>query len=176
MGQRNLLKPDTSPLIKTASWQGSQTITVSEVLELFPRLGVPHFQRGRVWGKDSIAALLESLFFDTPCGSFVFWDSGDNGEHGVALDEAQSVSIDHLVIDGQQRIRRLHDAFSNAPLNEDEDAEDQASDESSKKPKVWCINLAKAPGFDNLVRPRARNFPLFVYACSSTTDSIRSIS
>jgi Protein of unknown function DUF262 len=157
------------------TWQEGKTIKVSEVLDLFPRLGVPHFQRGRVWGKDSIAALLESLFYETPCGSFVFWDSGDNAAHGVPLHESTAAAgMDYLIIDGQQRIRSLYDAFTDAPLNEDEVTDSQPSDESSKRSKQWCINLAKAPGYDNLVKPRARDFPLFVYTANPKTASPRS--
>lgn len=155
----------------TEVWPEGKTIKVSEVLALFRRLGVPHFQRGRVWRKDSIAALLESLFYDTPCGSFVFWDSGDNSAHGIAFDEFESEALSYLVIDGQQRIRSLHDAFADAPLNEDELSEFQVSDEQSKKPKQWSINLAKAPGFDDLEKPRARNFSLFVHTADPRTAS-----
>jgi hypothetical protein len=32
------------------TWQPSNTIKAREVVELFGQLGVPHFQRGRVWG------------------------------------------------------------------------------------------------------------------------------
>jgi len=55
----------------------AKTWTVREVLERVPQLGIPHFQRGLVWGVESRAALLESLFFDTPCGSFVLWEPKD---------------------------------------------------------------------------------------------------
>ena len=153
------------------AWHEGSTISVNAVLGLFRRLGVPHFQRGRVWRQDSIAALMESLFYDTPCGSFVFWDSGDNLAHGIPFDESESEALEYLVIDGQQRIRSLHDAFTDARLNVDGASEVQVTDDQNTEPKQWCINLAKAPGFSELVKPRARNFPLFVYTANPSTAS-----
>jgi hypothetical protein len=41
-------------------------ITVAEGLDLYPQLSVPHFQRGLVLGNDTVASLLELLFYDTP--------------------------------------------------------------------------------------------------------------
>ena len=33
--------------------------TVSEIIQNAGRLGIPHFQRGLVWGSDAVGALLE---------------------------------------------------------------------------------------------------------------------
>ncbi|MEO8681583.1 MAG: DUF262 domain-containing protein [Vicinamibacterales bacterium] len=159
--------------LQVTTWGGGKTITVSEVNQLFPQLGVPHFQRGRVWGSDSIGALLESLFYKTPCGSFVFWESGDNAENGVALAGPEANALKYLVIDGQQRIRSLHEAFTDAPLSADDDSIALEPGEGGR-PKQWCVNLAKAPGFEGLVKSRAREFPLFVFTVNPKLASDRS--
>lgn len=44
------------------SWdEKNNTISVREVRQLYVGLGIPHFQRGYVWGNSSVSALLESL-------------------------------------------------------------------------------------------------------------------
>lgn len=144
----------------------SMTLTVQEVLDLVPRLGIPHFQRGLVWGNESIAALLESLYLETPCGSFVFWSPEDCASKGVPLDGRRCTDIQYLIIDGQQRIRSLDAAFRGLPEGLDEDAEDGHDDLASGAKRVWCINLTKEPNFAHLVEPHKREFSLFVY----TTD------
>jgi hypothetical protein len=47
--------------------------TVKQVLSEYNHLGVPHFQRGLVWDTDSVALLLESIYYGTPCGSIILW-------------------------------------------------------------------------------------------------------
>jgi hypothetical protein len=51
-----------------------------------PQLGIPHFQRGLAWGTEARSALLKSLFFDTPCGSFVLRQPADCTGRSVPLD------------------------------------------------------------------------------------------
>jgi hypothetical protein len=139
----------------TKAWNGGETITVGQALELFPRLGLPHFQRGRVWGNDSIAALLESLFHNTPCGSFVFWKSRDNGANGVPIDDSTATVPEFLVIDGQQRIRSLHDAWSDVPSSGEDGAESK---------KVWCVNLSRVPRLQRMLEQSRKNPTIFVWA------------
>lgn len=122
------------------------TWTVQQVLANTVSLGIPHFQRGLVWGDELKAALLESLYYDTPCGSFVLWQPADCDEYGVRIDAGSATPLRYLVIDGQQRIRSLHEIFRGAGDH-----------------KVWCINLAALPEFtskDQDLQKRQR--PLFV--------------
>lgn len=140
-------------------------ITVAEVLELYSHLGIPHFQRGLVWGNDSVAALLESLFYDTPCGSFVLWDSGDNQNHGIPMPGGISADFRYLIVDGQQRIRSLRQAFQNEEAGEGDDQEDPVGEaEGQNEAKAWCINLTQHDKFRDILEPHNRVYPLFVYA------------
>jgi hypothetical protein len=156
------------------AWRPANTIKVSEVLDLFPHLGIPHFQRGRVWNASAIGALLESLFHETPCGSFVFWRSPDNESFGIPLAADRSEGIEYLVVDGQQRIRSLYDAFHDARLSADDDAAVDPTQSDEGGTKLWCVNLAKAPGFGEAVKSRVRNFPLFVYCADPAIAKVTS--
>jgi hypothetical protein len=141
-----------------------KTWTVREVLEYVPQLGIPHFQRGLVWGVESRAALLESLFFDTPCGSFVLWEPKDCGKRGVPLDPSACTQMKYLVVDGQQRIRSLHSVFNQrAEIDEDGDETDVQDDTPGNGHKVWCINLTKVPDYARRLKTPGREFGLFVH-------------
>ena len=125
--------------------EGQKVITVHQIRELYPNLGIPHFQRGLVWGNESISALLESLFLETPCGSFVFWKSSSNRDNGVPLVEGESGEIGYLIVDGQQRIRSIHDVFHEVDEDYTEDnglqQNVQNDREAATKSRVWCLNL-----------------------------------
>lgn len=138
--------------------------SVTEVLRRVPELGIPHFQRGQVWGTESRSALLESLFFDTPCGSFVLWKPDQCASRGVPLDPAKCKDMSYLVVDGQQRIRSLHAVFSKAIDREDgsDDAEGQSA-ASGDGGAVWCINLAQVPWYVPHLKAPERDFALFVH-------------
>ena len=144
----------------------NDAITVDEVLQLYSKLGVPHFQRGLVWGDDSVSALLESLFFDTPCGSFVFWNLGDSQTHGVPLLNGTTDPIEHLVVDGQQRIRSLWQVFhgDQASVNEGE-GDAVVEDDDRDGDRTWCINLTQLDQFKDILLPHNREYDLFV--CTS---------
>lgn len=119
--------------------------TVDQVLEHVPHLGIPHFQRGLVWGDESTAALLESLYHDTPCGSFVLWKPENCAEFGVAVKPSSESSLQYLIIDGQQRIRSLDSVFN--------------GDSSGR---TWCVNLAALAEFAKAATPQDRELSLFV--------------
>ncbi|HPB51469.1 MAG TPA: DUF262 domain-containing protein [Myxococcota bacterium] len=169
-----------------------RTITVEEILASCRRWGVPHFQRGGVWDMGNRAALLESLFFDTPCGSVILWDKPDKEfgiplyENGVAAAPAGSAPatsaprekapFDYLIIDGQQRTRSLMAAFEGiedfaAADTEESQEQDAGTEASSTSPqplkKYWSINLEslKEPGFKDMLDPEGKAVaaPLFVY-------------
>lgn len=124
---------------------GAPTWKVQEVLGRIPQLGIPHFQRGMVWGDDLKSALLESLYYDTPCGSLVLWEADNPEPLGVPIDESAGATMKWLVIDGQQRIRSLRSIF------------DGAGDD-----RVWCINLTALPEFSRAPSAEKRQRPLFV--------------
>ncbi|HOD01080.1 MAG TPA: DUF262 domain-containing protein, partial [Myxococcota bacterium] len=168
-----------------------RTITVEEILASCRRWGVPHFQRGGVWDMGNRAALLESLFFDTPCGSVILWDKPDKDfgiplyENGVAAAPAGSATaipvsrnnapFDFLIIDGQQRTRSLMAAFEGvedfaAADTEESQEQDSGTEASSTSPqplkKYWSINLEslKEFGFKDMLDPEGKAVaaPLFV--------------
>lgn len=139
-------------------------IQVSEIIkEEFPKsYGIPHFQRGGVWNNDDVSMLLESMYYETPCGSFVFWKPSNLSNLnlfgkpiiGDKFDETSSKdSFKFFVIDGQQRIRNIRSIFIPQESNSADDDEDAK--------KVWCINLTKI--FPELkVEESKREFRLFV--------------
>lgn len=91
------------------SWQ--------DVMKNAPRLGIPHFQRGNVWDSANRVALLESMYHKSPCGSIVVWRQGcdtDPGDIGVSILDPNRPGEGDIawVVDGQQRLRTLIDAFS----------------------------------------------------------------
>jgi len=100
-----------------------------------------------VWGEDTKAALLESLYYDTPCGSFVLWQPDDCTIHGVRIDAAATRPMRYLIIDGQQRIRSLHSVFGQAGGT-----------------RTWCLNLAALPEVAGQADPLQRQASLFVFA------------
>src|SRR5512134_2252332 len=85
------------------------TISTSDILDSYEHWGVPHFQRGSVWGQANTAALLESLYHDTPCGSIILWTPEDASQHGVPFIAGNPIT--HLIVDGQQRTRSVYAAF-----------------------------------------------------------------
>ena len=110
--------------------------TVRTLLDNYRHLGLPHFQRGHVWNKEAVSLLLESLYFDTPCGSIILWKPADPAGNGVALPGAED--IQHLLIDGQQRVRSIHDALSGIVSEVDEEA-------GTPEEGIWCLNITRLP-------------------------------
>jgi hypothetical protein len=142
-------------------------VNVSDLLAHFDEMGVPHFQRGLVWGQSAVALLLESLYFGTPCGSIILWTPPDVSAFGVPL--VGDVPR-FLIVDGQQRIRSLHAAFDAvrgdstiSRADPDDSTQDPAAeDQVSNLPEVWCMNVAKLAEFEADDRFSAgRRFRLF---------------
>jgi hypothetical protein len=84
-------------------------VTVQQVVMAGDAIGIPNFQRGLVWGSEQKAALLESLFRGTPCGSLIIWKPLSAASEGVARNQALNDGDcpEYLVLDGQQRIATL---------------------------------------------------------------------
>ena len=143
------------------------SITVEEIQGLVGKLGIPHFQRGLVWGPDSVGALLESLFFNTPCGSFVFWKAPRDADHGTPLLDRGDGEISYFVVDGQQRIRSLHSVARDEPIWDFDATEDTCEPEQPEggaRKKVWCVNLTRVPGLERLLKPHGKDYPTFLFA------------
>lgn len=148
-------------------WNEGREITVGEVQALAGRLGIPHFQRGLVWGPDTIAALLESLFYKTPCGSFVFWKPDPKSPHGIPLLGNTPTDIDYFIIDGQQRIRSLYSVSEDEPIWEthtSEAATDQDLPAGPGRKRVWCVNLTRVDGFSGVLKAHGKEYSLFLFA------------
>lgn len=88
-----------------------------DIVEHADRLGIPNFQRGAVWSRENREALLESIYYQSPCGSFVLWepdtDDGDPHRHGVPLRQRgfEPEAKPLWLVDGQQRTRAMLDTF-----------------------------------------------------------------
>ena len=120
--------------------------SAQSLLELYPRLGIPHFQRGLVWNEDATGLLLESLYFGTPCGNIILWKPLAPEIHGEPIQGQTQCEL--LLVDGQQRVRMLHAARA--------DVEDPAG-------KIWCLDLTVEPNCSPLLRDPARR-SLFIFA------------
>ena len=130
--------------------------SAADILKKQRKLGVPHFQRGLVWGGDSVSLLLESLFCGTPCGELLLWRPEDSSQQGIPLPGASKPSL--LILDGQQRIRSICQALGqDGKVTTDGEEEDEEASE-----RYWCLNLARVEGaFDGEKFGDAAKFPLF---------------
>jgi hypothetical protein len=120
------------------------------LLQHYDHMVIPHFQRGLVWDEASVALLLESLYFGTPCGSIIFWRPEGPAQHGVPLGSRPK----DLIIDGQQRIRSLREVFG---PTEDFELDPDPNAEATLR-RVWCVNLACLEEFENQFENRFRLF------------------
>lgn len=140
--------------------------SIQKLLKESSSIGVPHFQRGYVWNEANISALLESLYFDTPCGNIVLWkipkmDKSKSEDYGVPLTAQNDKNkIEQFIIDGQQRTRSLLSVFcpgkgsteaaGNSTENNDtedkndsDQSDENATDAQKHIPYVWAVNLAR---------------------------------
>jgi hypothetical protein len=87
----------------------------SDIIRRVDQLGVPSFQRGAVWNASNCTALLESIYEQSPCGSFVLWAPTEGGHdprrHGVPLNRFASDVRPMWLVDGQQRTRAMLETF-----------------------------------------------------------------
>lgn len=77
---------------------------------------LPEFQRGWVWPRENITALLASISQSYPCGTLMMLRTGGDGikfkqrpVEGVQLSNGQKA--ERLLLDGQQRITSLYQAI-----------------------------------------------------------------
>jgi hypothetical protein len=130
-------------------------------------MSIPDFQRGLVWERSTVALLLESLYYNTPCGSIVLWTPAAHSSGG-----GKDAPAKYTIVDGQQRIRSLYRVFGEAsteneaalpdlatvPQNTEDDGSDQQSTGDSRG--TWCLNLGAMPEFQDSFRGGKR-FALF---------------
>jgi len=87
----------------------------ADIVRHADRLGIPNFQRGAVWDTGNRVALLESIYEQSPCGSFVLWapdgDQGNPRRHGVPIRRFADGAEPMWLVDGQQRTRAMLDTF-----------------------------------------------------------------
>ena len=123
--------------------------SVNGLLELYEEMIVPHFQRGLVWEDSSVSLLLESLYYETPCGSIILWTPVNASQQGTPLGK----NPQYLIVDGQQRIRSLRNVFKedvdesmNYSGEEDDSAVDMENGDSEEDDEgngIWCLNLGR---------------------------------
>ncbi len=82
------------------------------------KIQLPDFQRSWVWDDERIRKLLVSILQSYPIGAIMLLQSGNPNVsfkprlvEGVDLDGAEGVQIDHLILDGQQRLTSLYQAL-----------------------------------------------------------------
>lgn len=121
-------------------------VSATQLLELYPRLGIPHFQRGLVWNDDATALLLESLYFGTPCGNIILWQPLEPEIHGQPMRGQAGCEL--LLVDGQQRTRMLFDARQGSGVQDG---------------KAWCLDLTVEPRCSAML-PEAARRSLFIFA------------
>ncbi|MBI3097932.1 MAG: DUF262 domain-containing protein [Planctomycetes bacterium] len=149
----------------------TSTWTVQQIVEKeYGRLGVPHFQRGLVWNKDSVARLLESLYYDTPCGTLILWKPLRIEDEGIPLPGSRK--IEYLIIDGQQRIRSLHDAISGLSTEtpDADPGEGSGGEADAEVGRVWCLNLTRIPELSDLLKDDLLDFPFFMKVRDPRTE------
>lgn len=75
---------------------------------------LPEFQRGYVWTRDQVRALMRSLYLGHPVGSLLTWETRADGSllRGEA-DAPPAVRV--LLLDGQQRITSLYGIVRGRP-------------------------------------------------------------
>lgn len=70
-------------------------------------MALPEFQRGYVWNRDQVRALMHSLYHRYPVGSLLVWVT--RTENADARGDAQlQPGVVQLLLDGQQRITSLY--------------------------------------------------------------------
>jgi len=77
-------------------------------------IALPTFQRGYVWNRDQVRALMDSLYRKHPVGSLLVWVTASEGAtHRGFMDLPPGVV--KLLLDGQQRITSLYGIIRGAP-------------------------------------------------------------
>ncbi len=91
-------------------------VQIDSLLEEIERgeLALPEFQRDFVWTPEETASLIASVIKGYPAGSLLLWNPGEERIQARAFAGAPSPRTDNpkLVLDGQQRLTSLYQAFT----------------------------------------------------------------
>jgi hypothetical protein len=88
--------------------EGANVSTIRELITDISKgqLKLPEFQRGYVWSRDQVRALVESLYRRHPTGHFLVWRTYTPVPTRGVPDGAASSSL--LLLDGQQRLTSMY--------------------------------------------------------------------
>lgn len=151
-------------------------ISAEEIINnYYTRLAIPNFQRGLIWTNDNIADLLESLYYETPCGCIILWEPPEKEDwkrgEPVPLIEPSCPykKAQYFIIDGQQRIRSIYFVYNDKGIDDEIDEREDDSmttgenDKSEKKVKfTWAIDLTQVDCFKDILEPRPKPSRLFM--------------
>ena len=77
-------------------------------------MALPEFQRGYVWNRDQVRALMDSLYRRHPVGSLLVWATRSETAQARG-DGALATGVVKLLLDGQQRITSLYGVIRGRP-------------------------------------------------------------
>jgi hypothetical protein len=77
-------------------------------------IALPEFQRGYVWNRDQVRALMQSLYRRFPVGSLLVWTTRSEGAH-TRGDGTVAPGVVELLLDGQQRMTSLYGIIRGKP-------------------------------------------------------------
>ena len=77
-------------------------------------IALPKFQRGYVWNRDQVRALMDSLYRKHPVGSLLVWVTKSEGAAHKGFSDLPP-GVVKLLLDGQQRITSLYGIIRGCP-------------------------------------------------------------
>jgi uncharacterized protein with ParB-like and HNH nuclease domain len=77
-------------------------------------IALPEFQRGYVWNRDQVRALMQSLYRRFPVGSLLVWTTRSEGA-STRGDGTVAPGVVKLLLDGQQRMTSLYGIIRGRP-------------------------------------------------------------
>lgn len=89
---------------------------ISTILALIDMgsMALPEFQRGYVWNRDQVKALMTSLYKGYPVGSLLVWQTHSAGAPHRG-EQSLTPGVVNLLLDGQQRITTLYGIIKGKP-------------------------------------------------------------
>ena len=75
---------------------------------------MPEFQRGYVWNREQVRALMDSLYRRYPAGTLLVWISRTDEAQARGDGELQPGTV-RLLLDGQQRMTSLYGVIKGRP-------------------------------------------------------------
>ena len=87
-----------------------ESLKVSELIDDYcsGKLVIPEFQRDYVWKPNKAALLMDSLYQGFPISSLLIWQSHESVNARPYVPKPSRISQVSWLIDGQQRVRTLH--------------------------------------------------------------------